>query len=335
MLTNKWLKGGFMVLAFLLLGGWLLASEAEARLGGGRSFGSRGSRSFSAPKPYSAPKTTQPTRPGTTPTTPPGSMAQPMPSQSTGSFWRSFGGGLVGGLVGGLLFRSLFGGPPAHAAQGAGGGFGIGFLDILLLAGIAYMIYAFIRKRRQEAAVAEGPALQSSGEQLGYQPAYQQPPYYEMQPEVDQDLAEGLRHIKQVDPSFDEAQFPDRVLDLFFRVQGAWANRDMSPMKDELTEEMHQLLQEDAARLKAKGRINRMENIAVRSVDITEAWQEAGMDYITVRVYANLLDYVVDDETGEVVEGSRTEPVKFEEYWTLTRPIGPNTWKLAAINQPE
>jgi predicted lipid-binding transport protein (Tim44 family) len=336
MLRNPWLKGFLIILTFIVLGGWLLASDAEARLGRGRSFGSRGSRSFSAPKPYSASKTTQPTRPSATPTTPPpGSMAQPKPSQPTGSFWRSFGGGLVGGLVGGLLFRSLFGGPPAHAAQGAGGGFGIGLLDILLLAGIAYMIYAFVRKRRQEAAVAEGPALQSSAEGLGDQPAFQQTPYHEMQPEMDQELEEGLRHIKQMDPSFDETQFPDQVLDFFFRVQGAWANRDMTPMKDELTDEMHQLLQEDAERLKTEGRINRMENIAVRSVDITEIWQEAGMDYITVRVYANLLDYMVDDQTGEVVSGSKSEPVKFEEYWTFTRPIGFTTWKLAAINQPE
>jgi predicted lipid-binding transport protein (Tim44 family) len=25
--------------------------------------------------------------------------------------------------------------------------------------------------------------------------------------------------------------------------------------------------------------------------------------------------------------------VKFEEYWTLTRPVGPNPWKLSAIQQ--
>jgi predicted lipid-binding transport protein (Tim44 family) len=96
---------------------------------------------------------------------------------------------------------------------------------------------------------------------------------------------------------------------------------------------MYRLLQEDADSLKAEGMINRLENIAVRSVDITEAWQEEGQDYVTVRVYANLLDYLVNDRTGEVVSGSRTEPVKFEEYWTFTRPVGPNEWQLAAINQ--
>ena len=74
--------------------------------------------------------------------------------------------------------------------------------------------------------------------------------------------------------------------------------------------------------------------IAVRSVDPTEAWQESGRDYITVRFYANLLDYTVDEKSGEVVSGSKTDPVKFEEYWTFTRAVGNNPWQLSAIQQP-
>jgi predicted lipid-binding transport protein (Tim44 family) len=97
---------------------------------------------------------------------------------------------------------------------------------------------------------------------------------------------------------------------------------------------MFRILQGDAEALKAQKKINRLENIAVRSVDITEAWQESGSDFITVRVFANLLDYNVDETTGQVVEGSKTDPVKFEEYWTLTRSVGNNPWKLSAINQP-
>jgi predicted lipid-binding transport protein (Tim44 family) len=335
MWRNSWLKIFLTIFVFLAFGSWLLQTEAEARAGRGGSIGSRGSRSFSAPRTYSAPKVVQPARPSPAPlTSPPGTTARPAPTQPGSSFWRSFGGGLLGGLAGGLLFRSLFGGPPAQAAPGAGGGFGIGLLDILLLAGIAYMIYAFVRRRREEAAMAGGPTLQASGGYLAPEPAFQPPLEYGVAPEADEDRQEGLMHIKQMDPSFDEDRFTDEVMDFFFRVQGAWANRDLSPMRDKLTEEMYRIFQEDADRLQAQGLVNRLENIAVRSVDITEAWQEQGSDYITVRVYANLLDYMVDEKTGEIVSGSKTEPVKFEEYWTFTRPVGPNPWKLSAINQP-
>jgi len=72
---------------------------------------------------------------------------------------------------------------------------------------------------------------------------------------------------------------------------------------------------------------------AVRNVEIVEAWQEAGQDYLKALFSANLLDYTTDDRTGTVIAGSRTEPVKFEECWTFTR-IGSNgPWKLCAIRQ--
>jgi hypothetical protein len=38
-------------------------------------------------------------------------------------------------------------------------------------------------------------------------------------------------------------------------------------------------------------KFNKLDNIAVRTTDITEAWREQGRDYITVRFLANLLDY--------------------------------------------
>ena len=315
MASRKWLKRGLVLLTLCFLSLWALQLDSWARVGGGGSMGSRGSRSMTPPKPYSAPTAPKPSQPS------PG--VTPPPQSQPSSFWRSFGGGLLGGLMGGLLFRSLF---------GPMGGMG-GLLDLLLLAGIAYLIYYFFRKRRQEAPA--GAPYQSAGtvempRPLQYPPAYDQP----QAAPVDADLERGLANIRQFDPSFEEASFRDRCLDAFFQIQGAWANREMATVRNLLTEEMYRLLQEDADRLKSQGVINRLENIAVRSVDLTEAWQETGADFVTVRIYANLLDYNVDEKSGQVLEGSKTEPVKFEEYWTFTRPVGPNPWQLSAINQP-
>jgi predicted lipid-binding transport protein (Tim44 family) len=110
-------------------------------------------------------------------------------------------------------------------------------------------------------------------------------------------------------------------------------NRDLAPVSDLLTDEMKRILQEDLDRLLRERRVNRLENIAVRNVEIAEVWQESGQDYVTASIYANLLDYTTDDASGMVVSGSRTEPVKFEEYWTFTRPVGNNPWRLSAIQQ--
>jgi predicted lipid-binding transport protein (Tim44 family) len=164
-----------------------------------------------------------------------------------------------------------------------------------------------------------------------------QPPYYEEQqpPEVERDLEKGLGQIKSMDPLFGEDKFKDQAMDYFFKIQGAWADRDMNTVRHLLTPEMFGILQGDVNKMRQEGQLNKLENIAVREVNFTEAWQEFGQDYLTVRIYATLLDYTVDEKTGEIISGSKTEPAKFEEYWTFTRPVGNNLWQLSAISQAD
>lgn len=309
-------------LGALVVTATFLESEAQARAGGSRSSGSRGSRSYSRPAPTSPYRQAAPS--------PMPSSPMPYRQPQQGGFFRGMMGGIAGGLLGGMIGGMLFRG--MGFAGGAGGYGGPGLFDIILLAGIGYLIYRFVKKRREAQS-----AYQSSGSAYG-QSDYHQPqsysygnaaPAYE-QPVSDTDA--GLAHIRQMDYSFDEERFKDTVMDLFFRIQGAWMNRDLSPVAGILTDEMRGILQQDVQRLHQEKRINRLENIAVRSVEVTEAWQESGQDFITALVYANLLDYTTD-EAGNLLDGSKTEPVKFEEYWTFTRPVGPNPWKLSAIQQ--
>jgi len=239
---------------------------------------------------------------------------------------RSMAGGLLGGFLGGMLFRSLgFGG-----YGGMGGGFGL--MDLVILAAIGLAIY-WVVKQRSQPAPTEGPYQRvelGEREPERYQGAASQATMAQ-----ETDLDQGLAYIRQMDPGFEEGRFREACTDLFFKVQAAWGNRDLESVRAILTPQMYSQLAEDVGRLKTERRINRLENIAVRSVELTEVWQEKGQDYVTVRFLANLLDYTVDEGTSQVVEGSRTNPVKFEEFWTVTRPVGPNPWLLSAINQAE
>ena len=321
MFKTQWEKASLVLFIFFFLFFYVLPMDAFARVSGGRSSGSRGSRSSTPPGSYSTPTPTQPSSPPSQP------LSQPSPQPQSG-LWRGVMGGIMGGILGGMLFRSL-----GFGSDLAGEGGGIGLFEILLIGALLFGIYWFIKKRRQ-AAVASAYYQSSTGTtEPSYQPSYGQG--YEQQRSEEWDLGKGLSYIRQMDSSFDEKKFQDGCMDQFFKIQGAWANREMSGVKSLLTEEMFRIIRGDAENLKSEKKINRLENIAVRSVDIVEAWQESGKDYITVRFYANLLDYTVEEATGRVVSGSKTEPVKFEEYWTFTRPVGNHPWQLSAINQSE
>ena len=296
--------------------------EAFARVGGSRSSGSRGSRTMSTPTRPSAPSapSSTATSPSTSTSATPTQGATPsqVPPPQTGGFMRGMMGGLAGGFLGSMLFGGMGG------AGGLGDGGGVGILEIILLCGLAYLGYRFFMKRRQEQA-AWSP--QGGGTTPG--------PYAVPAAVADtaaEDRNKGLEYIRRMDPAFDTKAFGETASDAFFRLQGGWTRRDLSPVSGLLTGEMRATLQADADALKAKGQINRLENISVRNVEITEAWQESGNEYVTVLFQANLLDYTTD-EAGKVLSGSDAVPVKFEEFWTFTRPVGPGAWRLSAIQQ--
>src|SRR5215468_10758011 len=120
-----------MCLAIIALAPLLLVTDAWARAGGGSSGGSRGSRSYSSPARPS-PSPAVPSQPSS----PPSSYQQPQPQRS-GGWGAGIMGGLAGLALGGLLGSMLFG----H-------GGGIGLLEILLIAGGAYLIFRMMRSRQ-------------------------------------------------------------------------------------------------------------------------------------------------------------------------------------------
>ena len=136
----------------------LAPAIAEARMGGGGSFGSRGSRSWSAPpSTRTMPGQASPFERSVTPRPSPG-MAGPM-SQPGGAFGGAFGRGMLGGLAGGLLGAGLFGLLTGHGLFGGMGGFMsiIGLLlQIALIVFLARMAFNWWTRRNANAMAGAG-----------------------------------------------------------------------------------------------------------------------------------------------------------------------------------
>jgi predicted lipid-binding transport protein (Tim44 family) len=302
------------VFAFMGLSQIVLETYVDARAGGGRSGGFRGSRTYQAPSRPSQPGPSQQRREATPPAQQPGPF-----SPQSGGFMRGLAGGIMGGLLGSLLFSGL-----AQAGWGGLGGSGLGLFEILLIAGVGYFL---IRKFwRPAPAVATDYGTMQYQKTGGYASA--SAPIQESLPnDVD------YTSIQMMDRNFDPAQFVKTAQDLFFKIQGAWNREDTTTLRTLCGSELMQTWEQELASLHGRGHKNRMDNIALRESEITEAWTESGIDYTTVRLRANLLDFTVDEKSGAVIQGSNSEPVQFEEFWTFSRPVGPNPWKLTAVQQ--
>ena len=301
--------------AFVWLSQVALESIVEARAGGGRSGGFRGSRSYSAPA-----RPTQPTSPSEPrrEAAPPPQQPSPFTPQS-GGFMRGLGTAVLGGFLGSMLFSGL-----ANAGFGGFGGSGFGMIEILLFAGLGYFMY----RRFRSPALAGGYGSMAYQNTPDYSPQYT--PVREA-PAINNDI--DYRSLTMMDRSFDPERFLKTAQDIFFKVQGAWNKQETTALRSLCGSELMQTWEQELNDLRTRGRQNKMENIALRESEITEAWTENGQDYITVRLHANLLDYTVDQKSGNVVNGNNSEPIEFEEYWTFARPVGPNPWKLTAVQQ--
>lgn len=252
---------------------------------------------------------------------------------------KSLGAGLAGGFLGTMLFRSLgMGGGMGAYGGGVGGGMGgggFGMIEFLLLAALLYFAFRMFVKRPETSPGSNPssgddgaarlmrqarPMGMNSGEEPRYSGNVRDFEPYPTSPNSD-------------DSAGASAIDPDQAMDLFFQVQGAWSSRDLSPIQNIVDLEARSFLDEEINRLKSAHRFNRLENIAVRKVEIMDTWQEMGKEFSTVLFTANLLDYTIDENTQQLVEGSRSMPVKFEEFWTFARDSGSRQWRLSAIQQ--
>jgi predicted lipid-binding transport protein (Tim44 family) len=302
-------RGIFQAIAIVLslaLPAMLAASQADARVGGGFSSGSRGARTFSAPPSTStAPSAAQPlnrtaTQPGNA-----GTMAG-------GGFFNRPGGmlrGLAAGFLGAGLFGMLFGGGMFGGIGGFSSIFGL-ILQIGLIVIVVRMAMSWWQRRHEPAyaGAAAGPAAQSTfhtGGGFG--------------------LGSGSAPLEILPADYDAFE---RLLG---EIQAAWSNEDVAKLHTLATPEMVSYFVRDLEQNKAENLVNRVSDVKLLQGDLSEAWREGDADYASVAMRYSLIDKTLDRGTGRVVSGG-DQPDDVTEVWTFLRPRGAG-WELSAIQQ--
>jgi predicted lipid-binding transport protein (Tim44 family) len=196
-------------------------------------------------------------------------------------------------------------------------------IGLIILAVIA--VVWWIRKSRRRRAQAIGA---SEDHYVEHADAWGEPETVRV---VDP-VVDGLDGIHRADRSFEAERFKDFVAEAFGRFQDAWHARDLAPVRSTMTAELYDLVDEDVKRMLADGVTNRLE-AEEGEVDLVEAWQEDGQDFITARLTAQMIEYTMDVSSRQIIDGDAEQPIDFVEHWTFTRPSGPGEWTLAAIRR--
>jgi predicted lipid-binding transport protein (Tim44 family) len=299
----------------------LAISSADARVGGGSSSGSRGSRTFSAP-----PSTT--TAPGSTSQfnrtfTQPGAgmnSAASAPARG-GLFGRGGGflGGLAAGFLGAGLLGMLFGGGLFGGLGGLSSILGLIIQIVLVVFVVRLAMSWWQRRNAPQAAYAGADAGAGPGPQTSYRSG----------------LGSGLgggfgfgANNAPLEIKPDDYEAFERLLS---DIQAAWSNEDVAKLHTLATPEMVSYFERDLAENRARNAVNKVTNVKLLQGDLAEAWREGETDYATVALRFALTDKTVDRNSGALVAGSE-QPGEVTEVWTFARRPG-SAWELSAIQQ--
>ncbi len=285
-------------------------SDADAkRLGGGRSFG--GKSLYSSPYKRAIPPR-QAARPS----------AARQKNEGLRQSLRNRGGlmGLLGGLaLGGLLGALFFGGAFEN----------INLLDILVFAGIAFLLYRLFAARRRAAAPAgAGTPPPMDGHFRGQAPGESPRGFNTDLLFKDKPALGGPGPSAQEPPpqGFDAAQFLEGAKRAYHRLQGAWDSGDLEDIRELTTEPVYREIE---AQYRQRHGSSRTEVIRLDAEPLEV--RDQGGQWEAAVLFDALLREI--DAPGDEAQ----PPHRVREVWHFVRDAASRSpkWHLDGIQQLE
>jgi len=131
--------------------------------------------------------------------------------------------------------------------------------------------------------------------------------------------------VQAHDEGFSEVDFIAWAREVFVALNTAWTARDWTSIRifedDNLFSE-HERQLEDYIR---RGQVNRIERLGITDAQIVDHDMDSRYEYLTVKMAAQMVDYVADAQTGAVVAGDPNRVVHMQYTLKFMRTLGTKT----------
>ena len=166
----------------------------------------------------------------------------------------------------------------------------------------------FVTRIRVEAREPRGPMLTGTTEEVGTdRPTVVAP-----------DVKQAYAALIARDGALDWRAFTQRVDAIFYRFHETWSAQELAGVRPFLSDNLYEAQRYWVAAYQAAGLRNVSDEPKILVTQLARVTSDKFFDAITVRVYAQCLDYTID-KAGKVVGGNRSRPRQYSEYWTLIR----------------
>ncbi|MEQ8173617.1 MAG: Tim44-like domain-containing protein [Syntrophomonadaceae bacterium] len=212
-------------------------------------------------------------------------------SKSTSS--RGSSGSSGGGFFTGLLIGSLLSHPS--------------LLGIIIV--IVIILYFVMRKK-------------GGGIDEGYYEEPYQESYQEAATRDTSYLRSAMADLRSRDPNFSEDMFMSRVNNMFIQLQEAWQAKDWKKVRPFESDELFNTHARQLQEFIDSKTTNVVDEIAVLRTEISDYHDNGATETLDVYMRVRLKDYIINDETGKVIEGDPKQEITMEYELAMSRRKG-------------
>ncbi len=195
---------------------------------------------------------------------------------------------------------------PGGSSGGSGGGSTVGSIVMALI--IVAVIVFFVLRRKGGGSAHPNNKPVAPGAQA-----------------TDPSTLKPMSEYLALDPTFSESEMREKISNLYVQFQDAWHAKDLTPLRPYLSDAYYAQSDRQLDTYRRNHQTSYIDRISVMDVALSGFKQTDGKDYIYARLKTRITNYVLDDNTGDLVRGSKTAE-KFMEYeWEMVRSSGKTT----------
>lgn len=137
----------------------------------------------------------------------------------------------------------------------------------------------------------------------------------------------SLSKIQATDEFFDEIRFLLFAKGIFVKLQYAWHEKDLDTIKRLETDDLYEEHEIRLNEFKENKQVNVIDKISVHSANIYSFEQKMKKEYLYVILNVSMIDYMINEETNEVIYGNSDFKVNVTYLMEFERKKGVKTKK--------
>lgn len=131
-------------------------------------------------------------------------------------------------------------------------------------------------------------------------------------------LGDGIRSIREHDPSFNSKEFSEGARMAFEMILNAYAQGDTKTLKNLLSNEVFAGFEHAIKEREAEGQTLQETLVGISKAEMVEAYMDGKDAHVTMKFVSEQISALLDAD-GSVIDGDPTKVVEATDFWTFSR----------------